>query len=168
MTELNAEVAPIHPKAMLAILTEPEEWEVWLMADWVEARKHCGRSNKWQIGLPKLQEKTGSNAPIKRFRLNLREIIKNDVTPFYRFELDDNDLVSVRPRSPSVALTPEIIIPAWADEKAREHAHALGWDFHVLRSNWLDFARAKASAGEPPVNPGAAFVAYCRKQERQR
>lgn len=31
-TEPNAEVRPIHPKAMPAILTEPEEWETWLMA----------------------------------------------------------------------------------------------------------------------------------------
>ncbi|MEE4209965.1 MAG: replication initiator protein A [Parvularcula sp.] len=132
------------------------------------ARKHCGRSARWQIGLAKLQDKTGSNAPLKRFRLNLREIIEGDVTPFYRFELDKNDLVTVRPRSESVVLAPDIVIPAWADEKAREHAHALGWDFYALRSKWLDFAKAKAATGEPPKDAGAAFVAYCKKQKRLR
>ena len=40
------------------------------------ARKHCGSKPKWQIGLTTLQNKTGSNAPIKRFRHNLREIIR--------------------------------------------------------------------------------------------
>lgn len=36
-TEPNAEVRPIHPKAMPAILTEPGEWETWLSAPWSEA-----------------------------------------------------------------------------------------------------------------------------------
>ena len=71
------------------------------------ARKHCGSSPKWQISLTNLQNKTGSNAPIKRFRHNLREIIKADVTPFYRFEIDEADLVTVRPRSAQVALSPD-------------------------------------------------------------
>lgn len=35
----NAEVEAIHPKAMPVILTEPEEWEAWLMAPWPEAQR---------------------------------------------------------------------------------------------------------------------------------
>jgi putative SOS response-associated peptidase YedK len=34
--EPNAIVAPIHPKAMPVILTEPEEIDVWMRADWSE------------------------------------------------------------------------------------------------------------------------------------
>ena len=34
----NAEVRAVHPKAMPVILTEPAEWEVWLMAPWAEAK----------------------------------------------------------------------------------------------------------------------------------
>lgn len=37
-TDPNAIVAPIHPKAMPVILTEPDEWEVWLGAPWAEAK----------------------------------------------------------------------------------------------------------------------------------
>jgi putative SOS response-associated peptidase YedK len=37
-TEPNAEVAPIHPKAMPVILTEPDEIEVWMNAPWQDAR----------------------------------------------------------------------------------------------------------------------------------
>jgi putative SOS response-associated peptidase YedK len=37
MTEPNAIVAPIHPKAMV-ILTTAKEIDVWLQADWSEAK----------------------------------------------------------------------------------------------------------------------------------
>ncbi|CRB50028.1 Replication initiator protein A [Salmonella enterica subsp. enterica serovar Typhi] len=77
------------------------------------ARKHCGSSPKWQIGLANLQNKTGSNAPIKRFRHNLR-------------------------------------------------------DYHALRADWLTFAQEETARGNPPKNPGAAFVAYCKRQETPR
>ena len=33
----NAEVAPVHPKAMPVILTRPEEWRHWLTAPVAEA-----------------------------------------------------------------------------------------------------------------------------------
>lgn len=115
-----------------------------------------------------LQAKTGSNAPLKRFRLNLRQIIAENHTPFYRFELDENDLVTVRPRAAKVELGEDIQIPAWADEKARDIAREKGWDYQVLRGNWLDFARVEIGRGNPPKNAGAAFVAYCQKQKALR
>ena len=36
-TDANGVVGPIHPKAMPAILTKPEEMDVWMRADWKEA-----------------------------------------------------------------------------------------------------------------------------------
>ncbi len=36
-TEPNGVVGPIHPKAMPVILTGPEEFDMWLRADWKEA-----------------------------------------------------------------------------------------------------------------------------------
>jgi putative SOS response-associated peptidase YedK len=38
-TEPNAVVAPIHPKAMPLILTEPAEIETWLTASWDDAKR---------------------------------------------------------------------------------------------------------------------------------
>lgn len=132
-------------------------------------RKHCGGQPKWQIGLAKLQEKTGSNAPLKKFRHNLRQIIADDHTPFYRIELAEDDLVIVRPRNtPATEITATVKLPAWAEEKAREIARALGWDYYVLRENWLTFAKAETAKGNPPGNPGAAFVAWTKKQEKLR
>ena len=132
------------------------------------ARKHCGNQKRWNISLDKLQAKTGSNAPLKRFRLNLRQIIEEDNTPFYHFELNDNDLVVVRPRIAKVELAQDIFIPEWAEEKAREAAREKGWDFYALRDKWLGFARSEIARGNPPENAGAAFVAYCQKQKRLR
>jgi putative SOS response-associated peptidase YedK len=36
-TSPNAEVAQAHPKAMPVILTEPDEWQMWLEAEWAVA-----------------------------------------------------------------------------------------------------------------------------------
>lgn len=129
------------------------------------ARKHCGNQKKWHIGLDKLQAKTGSNAPLKRFRLNLRQIIEEDHTPFYRIELDANDLVTFRPRSAKVKLDQKLTIPEWANEKAREIAREKGWDFYVLQQNWMDFARAEIGRGNAPKDAGASFVGYCKKAD---
>ena len=133
------------------------------------ARKHCGNSPKWHIGLEKLQDKTGSNAPIKKFRHSLREIIKADVTPFYQFELNpESDLVTIRPRTAPTDRVGDIVIPAWAEEKARAAAIERGWDFHALRSEWIEFAKAQTAKGNPPKNAGAAFVRFCEKKEKLR
>lgn len=132
------------------------------------ARKHCGEQKKWQIGLANLQNKTGSNAPLKKFRLNIRQIIADDHMPSYRMELTADDLVIFRPRKAKTTLAPSITLPDWAEEKARRVARDKGWDYHALRANWMEFAQDEAGKGNPPQNAGAAFVAYCNKQEKLR
>ena len=124
------------------------------------ARKHCGSQPRWQIGLAKLQEKTGSNAPLKRFRLNIRQIIENDHLPFYRVELTRDDLVVFRPRE-SKRQIGKLVIPAWAEERARQIAAEKGWDYHALEAEWRAFANE-------PDNPGAAFVGFCKQKENLR
>ncbi len=125
------------------------------------ARKHCGNQKRWHIGLSKLQEKTGSNAPLKKFRLNIRQIIKDDHTPFYNIELTKDDLVVFRPRQPEKKLAKGIKIPAWAEERARQIAQEKGWDYHALEHEWLAFANN-------PKDAGAAFVGFCKQKESLR
>ena len=129
------------------------------------ARKHCGHQKRWNIGLEKLQLKTGSNAPLKRFRHNLRQIIEDDHTPDYRIELTDTDQVIFRPRkalkNPDAS---QLLISAGAEEKARTIAREKGWDYHALEQEWRDFARSK----EPPRDPDSAFLGFCKKKEKLR
>jgi plasmid replication initiation protein len=129
------------------------------------ARKHCGHQKRWNIGLEKLQLKTGSNAPLKRFRHNLRQIIEDDHTPDYRIELTDTDQVIFRHRkalkNPDASL---LLISAGAEEKARAIAREKGWDYHALEREWRDFARSK----EPPRDPDHAFIGFCKKKEKLR
>jgi len=89
----------------------------------------------------------------------------DDVPPFYRFELTPDDLVIVRPRkAPAARLTASIKLPKWAEDKAREIARDKGWDYQVLRSNWLAFAESETANGNGPKNAGAASVGYRKAQ----
>ena len=132
------------------------------------ARKHCGAQRKWQISLENLQAKTGSNAPLKRFRLNIRSIISEDHTPFYKIELTDKDLVVFRPRTEKIESAQNLSIPDWADEQGRKIAREKGWDYYVLQQNWQDFAREMISKGDAPKSVGGSFVGYCKKQKSLR
>ena len=129
------------------------------------ARKHCGHQKRWNIGLEKLQLKTGSSAPLKRFRHNLRQIIEEDHTPDYRIELTNTDQVIFRPRkalkNPDAGL---LLISASAEEKARTIAREKGWDYYALEQEWREFARSK----EPPRDPDHAFIGFCKKKEKLR
>ena len=42
-------------------------------------------------------------------------------------------------KAPAFRLSADIKIPAWAEEKAREIAIDLGWDYRVIRDNWMAF-----------------------------
>lgn len=127
-------------------------------------KKQLGKKPKWHIRLENLQAMTGSNAPLNKFRMNLREIIEADLTPDVCFELAENDLVIVRPRNPKRKVSAKIILPAWAEEKAKGIAVSKGWDYQMLLHEWLAFA----GDGAGLENAGAAFVGFCKKKEALR
>lgn len=154
----SAEVVSITPEYFR--LRRPLERRIYEIA-----RKHCGSQPKWQIGLEKLQAKTGSNAPLKRFRHNLREIITENHTPFYSIDLTDDDLVIFRPRkTPQVIDTGVLKLKSDTIDRVRNIARDLGRDFYVMEANWREFAAEQSAKGNPPKNPDAAFVAWAKKQ----
>ena len=129
------------------------------------ARKFCGSQSQWKIRLDKLQIRTGSNAPLKKFRHNLRQIIADNNTPFYRIELTSDDMVVFRPRKKAKPREQSISIPDWAEEQARYIAIAKGRDYHALMQEWQAFA---VQSDKQPENAGAAFVGFCKKKENLR
>jgi plasmid replication initiation protein len=53
------------------------------------ARKHCGNQPKWRVGLAILHEKSGSTAPLRNFRGDIKKLAESNELPDYRMEYDD-------------------------------------------------------------------------------
>lgn len=69
------------------------------------ARKHCGHQSRWRVSLAVLHEKSGSRAPLKKFRAAVRELVECDELPGYRVTFDaGRDLVTFHPRTPRGSL----------------------------------------------------------------
>lgn len=51
------------------------------------ARKHFGTSPRWDILMPRLREKCGSDNPLRNFKCDLKDIIRRDSLPRYRLHL---------------------------------------------------------------------------------
>ncbi|MBB3996137.1 plasmid replication initiation protein [Sulfitobacter undariae] len=132
------------------------------------ARKHCGNQKRWQINLDKLQAKTGSNAPLKRFRLNLRQVIEEDNTPFYQFHLGDNDMVTVRPRKEDRLSFVPLSLKAETEDQARAIAHEKGLDYYAAEQDWREFAQEQTAKGNPPKSPDGSFIGWLKKRPSTR
>jgi hypothetical protein len=126
------------------------------------ARKHCGDSHQFRIGLPKLHKKIGTPAPLFKFRAAFREIIKTNHLPDYRVSMD-RDIVTFTNRKARIiesnARLPLLMPETF--EKAKRAAP--GWDIYYLEREWRDWITDK----EKPNNPDAAFIAFCRKKFRR-
>lgn len=132
------------------------------------ARKHCGRKQQWPYKLENIQKKVGSRSTLFEFRRLVNDIVnannQHDHFPDYTIELDESDTVTFKTRgtvpAKLVEAKPNIVIPEWAEEKARVIAVQKGWDYQVLKSEWLALTKRK----EPPKNAGAAFIGFCKKK----
>lgn len=132
------------------------------------ARKHCGQQSSWQISLDRLHLKTGSSSTPKEFKRMISKIIADDRIhshmPDYDLRLEA-DIVTVTPKqeftqayapAPTTsALTSPVRVSGDARLKAKQAAP--GWDIDVLLAEWRDWMT------EPPRNPDAAFIGFCRK-----
>jgi plasmid replication initiation protein len=126
------------------------------------ARKHCGKQSKWEIGLTKLKDKTGSLSTDKEFKRMLVRVINDTLIhehmPDYTFELSDHKLV-VRPirSTPTQGHLP----PLNADTYEEARKYAAGWDIRVLESEWRDWV---ASKNIKVRNADTNFISFCKKR----
>jgi len=127
------------------------------------ARKHCGRQAEWRIGLALLQQKAGSDAPLRVFRAAVRRIIADGRLPEYDLALGADDILTVtRQRlteaegSASGATGP--LFGAATLDAVR--ALAPGWDAYALEAEWRGFWIA---TGRPALRaPERAYLAWVR------
>lgn len=128
------------------------------------ARKHCGQQREWKIGIEGLREKIGSNSTLKEFRRLVRKIIAVDTDhnhmPDYSFRLDA-DILTVTPKPEFTAVyAEEITTPSlMLDGDTLDVAKSLvpGWDIYHVKREWEEWMT------EPPRNPDAAFLGFCKK-----
>lgn len=64
-------------------------------------RKHCGAQPKWRITLKALHEKSGSTAPLRNFRGDVKKLAESNELPDYRMTFDaEGDAVTFYSRAP--------------------------------------------------------------------
>lgn len=159
------EVLTINPRYFR--LRRPLERRIYELA-----RKHAGEPRRgraakgpFRIGIGKLQQKVGSNAPGKKFRFFLKEIIRDGHIPDYRIAIED-DLVVFESLRPQVASLPGRLPlrPATLD-KAQAIAAEKGLPLAALEAEWNEWI---AETGRLPDRPDAAFLGFCRKKPSAR
>ena len=129
------------------------------------ARKHCGSQQQFEIGLEKLQKKSGSRMPLKRFRLSIRQLVEGDYLPDYHVRFDgERDVVTfvnkgtVRSKQKSAVE----IRPLNSEVYDEVRRVAPGWDPKYLEQEWRNWSSSI------PDNPEAAFIGFSKnKFERE-
>lgn len=126
------------------------------------ARKHCGRSPEWPIGLEKLKYKTGSTSSIPKFRFFIREQAKLDHLPDYTISLSENDIVTFQRRAKAPLLDlddmPHIKPDTIAKGQRIVDNAGTGWDYSEIRSQFTH----QLMNGFKPDNVNGAFIGFVK------
>ena len=127
------------------------------------ARKFCGESAQWKIGLAKLMEKTGSTDTLRKFRLRLKTIASDDHLPDYSLALDENDIVTFRQKT-EVTQLPLLDRKQLRDIKgetigrARDMLVGTGLDFDNVITEWSNHMQKKGN----PENINGALIGFVK------
>lgn len=149
----NQEVLTLHRDYFR--LRKPIERRVYEIA-----RKHCGQQRSWRITLAKLLLKTGSQSPEKRFRQMIRQLVQHDHLPDYHVTFEESDDMVVftnRGTMTPASISDNRVPPLKPETYELARKAAPGWDVRYLEGEWRDWIV------EPPRDPDAAFVGFCRK-----
>jgi plasmid replication initiation protein len=135
------------------------------------ARKHCGRKDEWRISLDLMQKKCGSNSTPKEFKRLVVNIVQQDDAhhhmPDYAVSVDDDMVIfrnrhTMDARQQASAGTAVRALDSETYHDARTVAP--GWDVYYLEGEWRDWVGRNVADGmEPPRNPDAAFIGFCKK-----
>ena len=87
---LEREVLTINPDYFR--LRKPTERRLYELS-----RKHCGQQKQWSVTLDVLLKKLGTTSPLKKFRFQIKELIKRNHLPDYQVSME-GDVVTFTPR----------------------------------------------------------------------
>jgi plasmid replication initiation protein len=132
------------------------------------ARKHCGRSPDWSIGLEKLKDRVGSTSSLPKFRFFINQQVKCDHLPDYQVALSASDIVTFKRRAAAPLLDLEDmprIKPETIDKGEKIVREAgTGWDYREIRSQFTQ----QLMNGFSPDNADGAFIAFVKKKAAER
>ncbi len=131
------------------------------------ARKHCGQQDSWSCSLEILHKKSGSRSTLKEYRRAIRHLAKHDHLPDYSVVFDEEaDKVIFKNRGTLYPTLPEDthlhVSPLKPDTYEKAKACAPGWDVYHIENEWRGWLT------EPPRNPDAAFLGFCKKWYEKR
>ena len=127
------------------------------------ARKHCGKSAEWKIGLEKLRLKCGSQSTAKEFKRLVGSIIsdnaEHDHFPDYVPSLE-GEMVLFRGRG-TVPQPTEDVYEGRVDPETYHEARTVapGWDVRHLEHEWRKWCAAEEIE---PKKPDRHFVKFCQ------
>jgi plasmid replication initiation protein len=132
------------------------------------ARKHCGNSSSWDIGLIRLMEKTGSMSTLRLFRSFIKAISGVNHLPDYIIHFSSDDTVTFTSRNNSTKAQTSLPLndmPSINAEAIRRGAKivedsATGWDYNAIRSQFTE----QIMAGFKPDNVNGAFINFVKKK----
>jgi plasmid replication initiation protein len=155
------QVLTLHPDYFR--LRKPIERRVYEIA-----RKFCGHSESWKIGLDKLLSRTGARTELKRFRHTIREMARTDHLPDYHVYHDDStDQVIFRNRGSMIENSG---LAPWGGNLDPDVYHdarqiAPGWDVREIERQWRDWLGSKSEA---PRSPERSFLGFCKTWQNKR
>lgn len=126
------------------------------------ARRHCGRQEKWKIGLEKLKGKVGSTGSLNKFRYYIKQAAESNHLPDYKIAIKD-DMITFSSRNTLAATLDELpVISQQAITTARRAVveAGTGWDFDAIHEEFT----VSLMSGFKPYNVDGAFINFAKKK----